>query len=255
MQIGRVMRYERGRLRHLGGQTDLELPLAEIEKLVRKAIRQGTHCREVIISSDGHRIFDLHGIPLDHYNGGVLAFDITEIINKERQMRRQEMLAYQEAIAAVTKGRLRLLTGAEMASLLSRGHELIRGEVQTAADVTQARDKLRGLLPGVFRNRQHGICLCLTEALTNALKYAGGGEWLARQEDATLRIIVQDHGQGIKLKDLPKATLMQHYSTKETLGCGFTLMLYYADELCLATGNAGTTLVLNFWQVIEQKAC
>ncbi|AKX93138.1 hypothetical protein MTHERMOG20_25500 [Moorella thermoacetica] len=50
-------------------------------------------------------------------------------------------------------------------------------------------------------------------------------------------------------------TLMQHYSTKESLGSGFTLMLYYTDELYLATGNSGTTLVLNFCQVAGQKAC
>ncbi|WP_176553516.1 hypothetical protein [Neomoorella thermoacetica] len=48
---------------------------------------------------------------------------------------------------------------------------------------------------------------------------------------------------------------MQHYSTKESLGSGFTLMLYYTDELYLATGNSGTTLVLNFCQVAGQKAC
>ncbi|BCV21086.1 ATP-binding protein [Moorella sp. Hama-1] len=255
MQVGRVLRYEKGRLRHLGGQADLELPPAEIEKLVRKAIRQGAHCRELIVSSDGQRVFDLHGIPLDPYSGGLLAFDITEIINKERQMRRQEMLAYQEAIAAVTNGRLRLWTLEEMAPLLSQGHELARGEVQKAADVALARSKLRSLLPAIFHDRQHGIYLCLTEALTNALKHAGGGEWVARHKDETLRIIVQDHGQGIKLKDLPKATLLQHYSTKESLGCGFTLMLYYTDKLYLATGNAGTTLVLNFCQVAGQKAC
>ncbi|WP_338826109.1 hypothetical protein MTBGP_04000 [Moorella thermoacetica] len=255
MQIGSVLRYERGRFRHLGGQADLELPPEEIEKLIHKAIRQGTHCRELIVSSDGKRVFDLHGIPLDPYSGGLLAFDITEIIHKERQMRRQEMLAYQEAIAAVTNGRLRLSTRAEIASLLSQGHELARGEVQKAADVALARSKLRSILPEVFRGRQHGICLGLTEALTNALKHAGGGEWVARQDDEVLRVIVQDHGQGIKLKDLPKATLMQHYSTKESLGSGFTLMLYYTDELYLATGNSGTTLVLNFCQVAGQKAC
>jgi anti-sigma regulatory factor (Ser/Thr protein kinase) len=57
---------------------------------------------------------------------------------------------------------------------------------------------------------------------------------------------VQDRGPGIKTSELARATLMQHYSTKNSMGCGFTLMLYYADYLYLNTGPSGTALAMNF---------
>lgn len=255
MRLGKVMRYEKGRFRHLTGQADLELPLPAIENLMRQAIHRGTHCREVIVSDDGKRIFDLHGIPLDSRSGGLLAFDLTEIIEKERQMRRQEMLAYREAVAAVTNGRLQLLTSEEMVAVLSQGNELARGVVNKAADIALARSKLCSLLPAAFSARAYGMALSLTEALTNTLKHATGGEWVVRQTDEAIRVIIQDQGQGIKIKDLPKAALMRHYSTQNSLGCGFTLMLYYADKVYLTTGSRGTTLVLDFHQSAGEEIC
>ncbi|GFN22863.1 anti-sigma regulatory factor [Thermanaeromonas sp. C210] len=255
MRLGTVMRYEKGRFRHLAGQEDLELPLPAMESLMRQAIHRGTHCREVIVSDDGKRIFDLHGIPLDARAGGLLAFDLTEIIEKERQMRRQEMLAYREAIAAVTNGRLELLPSEEMVALLSQGRELAKGVVNKATDIASARSQLCSLLPGAFRTRRYGMALSLTEALTNALKHAGGGEWVVRQKEGAIRIIIKDQGRGIKIKDLPKAALMQHYSTQDSLGCGFTLILYYADKVYLTTGTGGTTLVLDFHPSAGEESC
>ncbi|WP_234970157.1 ATP-binding protein [Carboxydothermus pertinax] len=246
LKVGKVMKYEGGRFRYLSGQADLDLPMEEAEKLMRQAIRQAEHRREVIISADGQKVFDLHGVPFDHRSGGLLAFDITEVIEKERRMHQQEMQAYREAIAAVTGGRLYLMNGEEMEKVVSEGIELARGEVWQPHDIPEARRAIREALPVLDSRRRHAITLCLTEALTNALKHAGGGCWQARQSGDTVRIIVQDLGPGIKTSELARATLMQHYSTKNSLGCGFTLMLYYADYLYLNTGPSGTNLGLDF---------
>ena len=85
LKVGKVMKYEGGRFRYISGQADLDLPMEEAEKLMRQAIRQGEHRREVIVSADGQKVFDLHGVPFDHRSGGLLAFDITEVIEKERK--------------------------------------------------------------------------------------------------------------------------------------------------------------------------
>lgn len=181
LKVGKVMKYEGGRFRYLSGQADLDLPMEEAEKLMRQAIRQAEHRREVIISADGQKVFDLHGVPFDHRSGGLLAFDITEVIEKERRMHQQEMQAYREAIAAVTGGRLYLMNGEEMEKVVSEGIELARGEVWQPHDIPEARRAIREALPVLDSRRRHAITLCLTEALTNALKHAGGGCWQARQ--------------------------------------------------------------------------
>ncbi|MQL53484.1 ATP-binding protein [Desulfofundulus thermobenzoicus] len=246
LKVGKVMKYEGGRFRYLSGQADLDLPMEEAEKLMHQAIRQAEHRREVIISADGQKVFDLHGVPFDHRSGGLLAFDITGVIEKERKMHQQEMRIYREAIAAVTGWRLHLVNGEEMGKVVSEGIELARGEVRQNHDIPEARRAMREALPVLDSRRQHAIVLCLTEALANALKHAGGGCWQARQSGDTVRIIVQDRGPGIKTSELARATLMQHYSTKNSLGCGFTLMLYYTDHLYLNTGPSGTALALDF---------
>ncbi|ADL08288.1 ATP-binding region ATPase domain protein [Thermosediminibacter oceani DSM 16646] len=246
LKVGKVMKYEGGRFRYLSGQADLALPMEEAEKLMRQAIRQAEHRRELIVSEDGKRVFDLHGVPFDHKSGGLLAFDITEVIEKERKMYRREMQAYREAIAAVTGGRLNLANGEEIERVVSEGTELVKGEVRQTHDIPEARRIIQKFLPSIDRRRWHAIALCLSEALTNALKHAGGGCWQARQAGDTVRVIVRDRGPGIKKSELARATLMQHYSTKNSLGCGFTLMLYYADYLHLNTGPSGTTLAMDF---------
>ncbi|MCL4442078.1 MAG: hypothetical protein M1609_16270, partial [Firmicutes bacterium] len=249
IRVGKVLKYEGGRFRCLSGQADMDLPMEEAEKLMRQATRHAEHRREVIISADGQKVFDFHGVPFDHRSGGLLAFDITEVIEKEKKIHRQEMEAYREAMSAVTGGRLHLVNSEETEKLLSEGVEMAKGEAMQAHDIPKARQVLRESLPSIFSHRQHAIALCLSEAQANVLKHAGGGCWQARQAGNLVRIIVQDRGSGIKTSELARATLMQHYSTKNSMGCGFTLMLYYADSLYLNTGPSGTTLVLDFGNV------
>ncbi len=58
------------------------------------------------------------------------------------------------------------------------------------------------------------------------------------------RVRVSDTGHGIDALQLPHATLMRGYSTRSSMGLGFTLMHEMSDRLCLATDSAGTTLIL-----------
>lgn len=246
LEVGRVMKYEHGHLRDLSGKPDLHLPLEHAIKLMEEAVRQGEHRREVVVSADGTRVFDMHGIPFDYRSGGLLALDVTEVIERERRMYRQQVAAYREAILAVTGGRLHLTTPEEIARFAQDGVILASGEVNQAADVARARAVLADLLETFPLRRRHGILVCLSEALTNVVKHAQNGKWAALQVPSGLRLAVEDTGPGIKLAELPKATLMQHYSTKKSLGSGFTLMLYYSDRIYLATGQGGTSLILEF---------
>ena len=65
-----------------------------------------------------------------------------------------------------------------------------------------------------------------------------------RGDGDSVQVWVTDHGTGIALNQLPRVTLELGYSTKDSLGHGFWLMLRSADSVSLLTGRTGTTLVL-----------
>jgi anti-sigma regulatory factor (Ser/Thr protein kinase) len=82
------------------------------------------------------------------------------------------------------------------------------------------------------------------EAITNAVKHASGGRVYAGIKDGDLWFGVADRGPGISSLILPRATLMRGFSTKPSLGLGYTIMLEVADSILLRTGVHGTTVIL-----------
>ena len=55
---------------------------------------------------------------------------------------------------------------------------------------------------------------------------------------------VEDKGPGIGSLILPRATLARGFSTKPSLGMGYSIMLDVVDRLLLKTDEWGTTLLL-----------
>jgi anti-sigma regulatory factor (Ser/Thr protein kinase) len=83
-------------------------------------------------------------------------------------------------------------------------------------------------MPG---DRVHDLCLCASEAATNALKHAGGGEACVATFPTGVRVRVRDQGGGIDHFHLPRATLMRGYSTRASMsGEGTTLIVEMACE-------------------------
>jgi phosphoglycerate-specific signal transduction histidine kinase len=65
--------------------------------------------------------------------------------------------------------------------------------------------------------------------------------------DSTVNVLVEDIGPGFPLKLLPNTTLMAGYSTKKSLGQGFTLMMKMIEQVLLSTvPYEGSTLILIF---------
>jgi anti-sigma regulatory factor (Ser/Thr protein kinase) len=88
------------------------------------------------------------------------------------------------------------------------------------------------------------LILCASEAATNALVHGDGG--LARVQclGAQVRVRVEDCGAGIHPDHLPRATLMKGWSTRASMGLGFTVMKEAADRIHLHTGPSGTTVIV-----------
>lgn len=170
-----------------------------------------------------------------HY--AALQRSLRELEEKDRLIRE----AYSDIIAAMTGGRLIILDKDE----LDRGLFAHGGEehvLRDPSDLGRARGRLHEALGE--GPRVDDLVLAFSEAATNTLKHAGGGAYRVATRDGQARVSVSDSGPGIDFHHLPKATLMPGYSTVQTLGMGFTLMLELTDRLLLRTDEDGTTLVL-----------
>jgi anti-sigma regulatory factor (Ser/Thr protein kinase) len=82
------------------------------------------------------------------------------------------------------------------------------------------------------------------EAAMNAVVHAGGGTGEVRAAGGVVQVWITDHGTGISVENLPKATIERGFSTAGTMGHGFWLMLKTCDTVWLLTGPDGTTVVL-----------
>jgi anti-sigma regulatory factor (Ser/Thr protein kinase) len=151
---------------------------------------------------------------------------------------------YRDIVYAVTNGKLNLCEPGEIEERWPRS--LAEQVVETEGDIKEVRDLVRhiGERAGMAEGRVEDLCLCASEAATNALKHAGGGRAWVDHDDTLVRLRVVDAGAGIDPLELPRATLMRGYSTRASMGLGFTLMHELADRLYLHTGPQGTTLIL-----------
>ena len=61
---------------------------------------------------------------------------------------------------------------------------------------------------------------------------------------------VTDHGEGIDPDALPDTLFRAGFSTKVSLGLGYTLLLKLVNDMWLATGHHGTVL-----QIVKRRPC
>lgn len=99
---------------------------------------------------------------------------------------------------------------------------------------------------GLPMERQWDFLMAVGEASMNAVVHAGGGvgQVFGNAETGRVQVWIADHGAGIELASLPRATLERGYSTAGTFGHGFWLILQTCDRVYLLTGALGTTVVL-----------
>ncbi|WP_172249648.1 ATP-binding protein [Saccharibacillus deserti] len=84
------------------------------------------------------------------------------------------------------------------------------------------------------------IKLAASEAATNVLKHALGGEVTLFVREHALQVLVRDDGSGIALHELPKTFAVSGCSSKKSLGRGFGVMYASADRIFLHTDAKGT---------------
>jgi len=185
------------------------------------------------------------------------ALDITEKKHNEEAEKRRDLdirQAYIDVLSAVTGGRLIIATPAEITAVLGQplGEEI---EVATSEDISAARavakETVRHGLPGIDI---FGLMVAAVEALANAVKHGGGGRLrLYRGDGGKMQMVIEDSGPGIDFSLLPKATLTAGFSTKQSLGMGFGIMLEECDRVLLATEPGRTIVVLEKERQAEKR--
>lgn len=154
---------------------------------------------------------------------------------------------YRDVIYAATQRKFLLISPKEIPQYKT-GNLLCEAEIKERSDIPKVRELAKNTLlrigtkPDALMNQ----LLLISEAITNVLKHAKEGKMTLIENQGVVRVVVEDHGPGFSLKDLPNTTLLAGYSTKKSLGQGFPLMLKKADKVVLSTTSRGSTVILIF---------
>jgi len=161
--------------------------------------------------------------------------------------------AYVDVLSAVTGGKLVILTKEELKEDLGKpiSDTFSINSYKELADSRENLLKALNELP-FLKKPDRGV-LAADEALTNAVKHTGSGTFQVFKKDKIAQILISDSGSGIDFSTLPKATLLAGYSTRQTLGAGFSVMLELSNRVLLATDPGGTQIVLEIGAEEKEK--
>lgn len=156
------------------------------------------------------------------------------------EMHRQEF--YRRTIQAFTQGKLIILERGEIEEIAGPAES--SWEIGGKEVLGSIRDSIRETLSqlGVDPRRTYDFMGAVVEAVTNALKHAGGGTASLHVRSDTVVFVVSDKGCGIEALALPDVALTRGYSTTATLGMGYKVMIAFADRIYLSTGPEGTVV-------------
>lgn len=169
-------------------------------------------------------------------------------LRQAREEKEKIFQVYRDVIYSVTQGKFNLVTFAETLPLAKEGHLEQEITLRKTEDVGRARNCAEKILAKCkfSPKRRTQIMLCISEAATNAVKHAGGGLFQLRLIGKNIRIIISDSGPGMDFARLPHMIFLKGFSTKVSMGYGFSIIYMLADKIYLATSSEGTFLAMDF---------
>lgn len=173
------------------------------------------------------------------FNGSFAMFsDITE----RRMGEEQKRDFYRRTILAATEDKLQLTERNEVERIA--GPPMNVFQVASPPDLHEMRSAVIAIArsSGVDELRAEDYGVAVSEAVTNAIKHAGGGSASIHLLPGSILFVVSDLGPGIEAMTIPEVALERGYTTAGTLGMGFKIMISIADKVYLATGPWGTTV-------------
>lgn len=183
--------------------------------------------------------------------GASIVRDIT-IRKQEEEIRREAELSverdkrrfYKETILAVTDGKFELCEPEDAAEWINTPQLDIK--VPGAEMMSYARrDVIKFCREcGLPQFESDEFEFAIGEALGNAVKHAGEGEVFAGIKGRKVWVAIVDHGTGIDTFSIPKVALLSGFTTKASMGLGYTMILKVCDHVKLVTGPSGTTVYM-----------
>lgn len=162
----------------------------------------------------------------------------------ECELDKQKRSFYRETILSVTDDTLDICDWSDIEPFIMRSKESV--EVNETSEIAKARSKVAEFCRkhGLQGDRLHDFVVAVGEAATNAIKHGACGNVYVGEEEDSVWVVISDKGGGIESLILPRAVLLRGFSTKPSLGLGYSIMLEVCDRILLCTGEHGTTVVL-----------
>jgi putative nucleotidyltransferase with HDIG domain len=212
-------------------------------ELVEHSINSNNKARDFMEDVESGTIYDVYCVPKED-GAQIMMFDVTHILEYEKNQEKRVRKLYRDVIYSATQGKLLLEDSLNNSDLT--GMVLFESIISEPKHISQIRMEVQTLLRKEnFRTKDiFPILVCLSEVTTNVLKHANDGYMKLCMDGNLIKIYVKDTGDGIKLEDLPKSTLLAGYSSRKSLGQGFNILLKFMDRVILNTSSAGTSIVL-----------
>ncbi len=169
---------------------------------------------------------------------------LVRTVRKEHEFDLNTLEFYRRTVTAATGGKLVITDRSEIERLC--GTPVAQWKVRVATDIAEVRNKVMEVASssGMDGDRAWTFATCVGEALTNAIKHAGGGTASLHRLPEGLLFVITDQGPGISALTIPDVALRRGYSTAGTLGMGYKVMVSFGDRVYLATGPDGTTVAV-----------
>lgn len=158
----------------------------------------------------------------------------------------QQQRFLRDVLASVTNGRLRLCQALpDLPEAMARfGQPIFLESWDSIAHLRRVAAEAAAS-QGFSQERANDLLTGVGEAAMNAVVHASGGRGqICVGPDGCVQVWIEDDGRGISMDALPRATLERGYTTANTLGHGFKLLLQTIDRIWLMTGPSGTAIAL-----------
>lgn len=167
-----------------------------------------------------------------------------ERVQREVELERHKRQFYSETITSITQGKLVVMEPDQIEHELEDAQ--ITVNIAEPKDASLSRHLIRQFAEsvGLTGMRLDQFLLAVGESSANALKHAGGGTVYSGVRDGMLWFGVADKGPGMDALVLTRAVFRRGFSTKPSLGLGYTFILAYSDRVLLSTSPSGTTVVV-----------
>lgn len=172
--------------------------------------------------------------------------ELAEEVRWEKKQKKQIFEVYKDVMYAVSQGKFLLLDKEELAEYMVKGTVLAEQSIDKPEDVGKCRRLVEQILTiySVEPKEIRHTMLAVSEGVTNVVKHAKTGKLTILLSEGLLKLAIDDRGTGMPFDKIPYMVFFSGFSTKLSMGFGFSLMYQLTDKLSLQTCNSGTTVVM-----------